>query len=335
MDARALAQKRLTVVLLAALLPGVLMTAEAQAAEDQQPPPTPNPVDWLTDAIGKAIGAFFEKLVSSALNPLLDLLGHSLFATPTPDQLPRIGELWDSSWQIMLASYGILVAVGGVVVMAHESVQTRYSIKEIGPRVVLGFLASALSLPLAGQAIALANALSAAVLGGGVDEGTAAAALRNMVSGALVNNLFMALIGLVLVIMLLVLLVTYVVRVALTVIMVAGAPLALMCYALPQTEAVARWWWRVFGGLLAIQVAQALALITAIRLFLTPDTFQWFGVGNSGLVNLIVALGLVYILLRIPFWILQSVRVSRRRSMAGGVARAYVFGRVLHVLRGR
>lgn len=71
-----------------------------------------------------------------------------------------------------------------------------------------------------------------------------------------------------LVCLLVALLVTYVVRVALTVILIAGAPLALMGHALPQTDGIARWWWKAFGGVLAIQIAQSLALVTAIRLFL-------------------------------------------------------------------
>ncbi len=57
--------------------------------------------------------------------------------------------------------------------------------------------------------------------------------------------------------MLVALLVTYVVRVALTIVLIAGAPLALMFHALPQTEGIAYWWWKAFGGCLAIQVGQS------------------------------------------------------------------------------
>ncbi|MGH9058309.1 MAG: hypothetical protein ACRDZY_02145, partial [Acidimicrobiales bacterium] len=45
-------------------------------------------------------------------------------------------------------------------VMAYESLQTRHSIKEIAPRVVVGFLAGALSLWVASQAIEIANGLA-------------------------------------------------------------------------------------------------------------------------------------------------------------------------------
>lgn len=65
-------------------------------------------------------------MVSVAPNPLLELLSDSLLTTPSIESLPRVGELWANSWQIALASYALLIAVAGVVVMSHETVQTRY-----------------------------------------------------------------------------------------------------------------------------------------------------------------------------------------------------------------
>ncbi len=71
-----------------------------------------------------------------------------------------MGELWNQSWEILLACYGLLVMIAGVLLMAHESLQARYSVKEIAPRLVVGFLAGALSLFVAAKAIAVANALA-------------------------------------------------------------------------------------------------------------------------------------------------------------------------------
>jgi hypothetical protein len=44
-------------------------------------------------------------VVTAALNPLLGLLSTTLLTTPTPASLPRIGELWTNSWQILLTCY--------------------------------------------------------------------------------------------------------------------------------------------------------------------------------------------------------------------------------------
>ncbi|MGP3769734.1 hypothetical protein ACTWJ8_02780 [Streptomyces sp. SDT5-1] len=277
--------------------------------------------------------------MDAALNPLLDLLGRTLLTTPSPSSLPRLGELWSNSWQISIACYVLLVAAAGVVLMAHGSVQTRYSAKELVPRIPLGFLIAGLSLFLAGKAVGLANALSAAVMGEGVDTGAAAATLQTFVLAALNANtgsLFFVLIGFAIAGTLAALLVGYAVRLTLTVILIAGAPLALMCHALPQTEGIARWWWRAFGGVLAIQVVQSLALITALRLFLSPNAaFAVFGGNRSGLVDLLVALSLFYVLFKIPFWILGSVRGSHGRSLIGGLVRTYVVYRTFGALRGR
>ncbi|TVT13310.1 hypothetical protein FNH05_37705 [Amycolatopsis rhizosphaerae] len=231
----------------------------------------------MAGCVVNAINGFFRGIVTAALNPLLDLLSKTLLTTPTPDSLPRLGELWDTSWQILLACYATLVLIAGVLVMSYQTLQTRHSVKEIAPRIVVGFLAGALSLWVATKAIELANALAQAVMGGGVDASAAGATLRDLVLGSLGGGLWIVLIGLFLAGMLIVLLVTYIVRVALTIILIAAAPLALMCHALPQSEGIAYWWWKAFAGCLAIQVAQSLTLITALRIFLTPGGLTLFG----------------------------------------------------------
>lgn len=285
--------------------------------------------------ITAAINAFFRGIVTAALNPLLGLLSHTLLTTPTPDSLPRIGALWTNSWQILLASYGLLILIAGVLVMSYETLQTRLSVKEVAPRIVVGFLAGALSLWLASKAIDLANGLAQAVMGGGLDANTAGKSLKHLVLGSLGGGIFVIIIGLVLAGMLIVLLVTYIVRVALTVILIAGAPIALMFHALPQTEGVASWWWKAFGGCLAIQVCQSLTLITAMRVFLAPGGFTLFGPTATGLVNLLVALALLYILFKIPFWILSSVRGGGGHSLLGSLARGVIAYKTFGLLGGR
>ncbi|MEU6573584.1 hypothetical protein [Streptomyces sp. NPDC046805] len=295
---------------------------------------------WIAKGISSAITGFFKSVIKFALNPLLELLSGTLLTTPSPASMPRVGELWTNSWQIALACYALLVAISGVVVMSHETVQTRYSIKEIAPRIPLGFLAAALSLFLAGKAVDLANALSRTAMGGGVNADTAGPALRDFVLNSFNSdsgNIFLVLMWLLTIGVLIALLLTFVVRVALTIILIVAAPLALICHALPQTDGIARWWWKAFGGVLAIQVAQSVALITGVRVFLTPGGFGsrgLFGLTDNGLVNVLITLALMYVVFKIPFWILGSIRFGRGRSFIGGVARAYVMYKTLGLLRG-
>jgi hypothetical protein len=288
----------------------------------------------ITGCVTNAINGFFRGIVTDALNPLLDLLSQTLLTTPTPDSIPRIGQLWDNSWQILLVSYALLILIAGVLVMGYETVQTRYSIKEIAPRVVVGFLAGALSLWLATQGIEIANALAQSVMGGGVDATTAADTLKNLVLGSLNGGIFIIFIGLALAGMLLALLVTYVVRVALTLLLIAGAPLVLMFHALPQTEGIAYWWYKAYGGVLVIQVGQSGVLIIAFRVFLAPGGFTLFGPTVSGLANLLIAIALLYVLFKIPFWILGSLRGGGGRSVVGSLVRGFLAYKTFGLLGG-
>jgi len=287
--------------------------------------------------VTEAVDDFFRDLVVEALNPLLDLLSRTLLTTPMPESLPRVGELWENSWQILVASYSLLVLIAGVVAMGYQTVQTRQSIKEITPRLVVGFLAGTLSMWVATKAIQIANAAVAAIMDGGVDAATAAAELRNMVVGsAQQGGVFTLLLGIALAGMLVALLMTYVVRVALTIILIVGAPPALMFHALEQTEGIAYWWWKATGGCLAVQIGQSLTLITAFKVLLAPGGFTPLGPTTDGLVNLLVTLALMYILVKIPFWVLSAVRgTGGRRGLVGSLVRAVVAYKTFTLLGGR
>ena len=82
--------------------------------------------------------------------------------------------LWSTGLGIADACYGLLVLIGGIIVMSHETLQTSYSAKEIAPRIVIGFVTANLSMVLMSKAIDLANGLSAAFTAGGVDPQSAA-----------------------------------------------------------------------------------------------------------------------------------------------------------------
>ncbi|MCP2304076.1 hypothetical protein LV79_003783 [Actinokineospora globicatena] len=285
--------------------------------------------------ITEAINGFFRGIVTEALNPLLDLLSRTLLTTPMPDSLPRLGELWNNSWQILVIAYGLLVLIAGVIAMSYQTLQTRHSIKELLPRLVVGFLSGALSLWVATKGIQIANALVAAIMGGGVDATTAGQTLRNLVIGSLNGGLWIVFIGIVIAGMLIALLTTYAVRVALTLLLISGAPLALIFHALPQTEGIGYWWWKAYGGCLAIQIGQSLTLITAVKIFLAPGGFTIFGPTMSGLVNLLVALSLMYILFKIPFWVLGSIRGGGGgRSLIGGLVKGFLAYKTFGLLGG-
>ncbi|MDX3196067.1 hypothetical protein PV458_47375, partial [Streptomyces sp. MN03-5084-2B] len=309
------------------------------------PPPAPVPGGaggdvascGLTDLTGcmvVAASAMFAAVVAAGLNPLLDLLGKTLLSTPEPDQLPGLGAAWTGSWHILLTAYVVLVLLAGLIIMAYQTLQTRYTVKELAPRLVVGFLAGTLSLFLATKGIQIANALSAAVLGEGVDTAAMTRALITMVQGSLHGGgLFLGVLGLVLVALLLVLLVVFIVRVLVTVLLIAAAPIALMFHALPHTEGVAIFWWKGYGGVLAIQVGQSLTLVVTVKIFFAPGGFTVFGPTPSALVNLLLCIALFYVLIKIPFWFLAPLR-SGRPSLLGRIARGVIAYKTMGLLSG-
>ncbi|MEV3961513.1 hypothetical protein AB0M34_11535 [Nocardia sp. NPDC050193] len=288
----------------------------------------------INGCVENAIDGFFQRIVESALNPLLDLLSKTLLTTPEPGEIPQIGVLWEQSWQIVTTLYVLVVMAAGVLLMMRESLQTQWSIRELAPRLVVGFVAGALSMTIATAAIGFANALAHAVAGGGVDSGSAADALIELAVTSDQSRGFALLLYLALVVMLLVLLISYVVRVTITILLVVAAPLALMCHALPGIDGVARWWWRSFAACLGIQVVQSLTLVTVLRVLLTPGGWHLFGPDANEIVNMIVALGLMFVLIKTPFWLLSVLKIGQGRSFAGSIVRGFIAYKTLGLLKG-
>jgi len=275
----------------------------------------------VTCHVTSAINSWFRDLVTSALNPILGLLGRTVLATPDITG-GKVAELWGITAGIANALVVLLVLAGGALVMSHETLQTRYGAKDIAPRVVVAVIAANASLALVGLAIPIDNAISQALLGSGVNPTTATAAMRQLVVTPLdAGGIFVVLLGLVAAVLAVVLLATYVIRVALLVLLVAAAPLALICHAVPQSEGLARLWWRAVAGLFAIQLGQSLVLIVAIKVFFTPTGSGTLGLSASGgLVDVLVAICLLWVLVRIPAWVSKAVFGPGR---SGGMGKAF------------
>ena len=258
--------------------------------------PSPGLFD-IPGQIEAALDDWFRSLVTDALNPVLDVMGHTLLATPNVTDQSRVGQLWRMAAGIADACLVLFVLVGGAIVMGHETVQTRTAVKDVLPRIVVAAAAVNASLSLAGLTISTADSFSKALLGQGVDPTQASTVLRQLVLGSLAGGgIFLVLLGAVVAILAVVLLATYVIRLALVILLVVAAPLALVCHALPQTEGLARLWWRGFAGALMVQVAQSLVLICALRIFLASGGPANLGIASSGgLVDLLVSACLCWV----------------------------------------
>lgn len=278
--------------------------------------------------IRKAIDDWFRALVTDALNPALELVGKTLLSTPQLVGLGRVSELWAYSLGIADALLVLVLIVAGALLMGHETVQTRYAVKDALPRLAFAAVAANASLALSGQLIALANAFSLGFLSGGVDPAEASDRLQQFVVGAVSSGgIFLIFLGLACAVFAVILLLLYVVRAALVVVLVCAAPLMLLAHALPQTEGLARLWWRGMTAALAVQVAQAFLLATAVRVFFSGDGRSALGLSVTGsLVDLLVALCLLWLLVKVPFWA-KEFAFSSRPSLVTRAAKTYVLAR--------
>lgn len=277
-----------------------------------------------------AINDWFKGLVTDALNPTLALVGKTVLSTPQLATQSRVTQLWQISLGIADALLILFVIAGGMLVMTHETVQSRHALKDILPRLLLGALASNASLALSGQMISLANALSAGMLGVGVSPAGAATRLEGFVVGALSDGgIFLIFLGLACAVFAVVLVILYIVRTATIVLLVCAAPLMLLCHTLPQTDGLAQLWWRGLIAALGVQIAQALVMTAAVTVFLTPDRGGVLGFSvTGGMVDMLVALCLLWVLVRIPFWA-KDMALRARPSMVARMAKTYVVAKVL------
>jgi hypothetical protein len=285
-----------------------------------------DPAFWdIPGQIKKAIDDWFRHLVTDALNPALELVGKTLLSTPQVVGAGRVGELWTYALGIADALLVLLVVIAGALVMGHETVQSRYALKDTLPRLAFAAILANASLALSGQLIAIADAFSFGFLAGGVDPAEASDRLKQFIIGAVASGgIFLIFLGLACAVVAVILLVLYIVRAALVVVLVCAAPLMLVAYALPQTEGLARLWWRGMAAALGVQVAQAFLLATAVRVFFSSEGHSALGLSVTGsLIDLLVALCLLWLLVKVPFWA-KEFAFSARPSLVVRAAKTYV-----------
>lgn len=288
------------------------------------------PAWWdIPGRVRYGIDSWFRGLVTDALNPMLDLVGKTVLATPQVAGQGEVEQIWLISLGIADGLLVLFLLAAGALLMTNETLHSRYALKDALPRIAFGAIAANASLSLSGQLIAFANALSSGFLAGGVDPAQATVQLKDFILGAVAGSgIFVILLGLVAAALAVVLLILFIVRATVVLILIAGAPVMLITHALPQTDGLARLWWRGMTAALGVQVAQALVLATAVRVFFNSGGRAALGLSVTGnLIDLLVCLCLFWILIRIPFWA-KDLAFSGGRTMVGQAARTYVLARV-------
>jgi len=254
-------------------------------------------MDFTTQVIN-AINGWLQSLAQHLVRPALQAAGNLLFQTPQLDGIPEVGHSWGLVRASVDALFVIALIAAGVMVMAAGGRDARYSAKALVPRLALAAIASNTSLVICGGLISLDNALVGGLLG--ADPGpTTFGQLAALVQGSHAEDQVVgSLVGLAAAVLAIMLVALYIGRDLVLLVATVLSPLALATYALPQTDEIARTWWRVYSALLFVQVIQAVLVEVGMQLVSHTD---WLGGPASDLTSGLVIITLLYLLFKLPF----------------------------------
>ncbi|MDG4829966.1 hypothetical protein O7627_11715 [Solwaraspora sp. WMMD1047] len=291
--------------------------------------------------VRKAVVDLVVWAAEQALQPVMEALGATWLSTPDLTMNEHVKAIWTTS---LITANGVVVLfiiAGGFLVTARETLQNRYGLKQVLPRIAVGVVLANCSLIIGQKAIELTNALTVAIAGNTIDGPTAATAIRQIVDGALQGQGFlMALLVIAVIVMCLVLEFTFVLRLAALVILLGVAPAALICHASPLTEGVAHLWWRCVLACLGLQLAQAIVVMATVKVFLTPAGPTALGVPatGAGLLGVVVCLTMLWLLIKLPGWMRQFILgpLGQRsgRGLIGQLVHAFLMIKTLGAAAG-
>lgn len=292
-------------------------------------------IDWL---LGQVPG-FLLDLVTASINALWALLAQTMFITPDVTVLPQVRTISARSLAIVNAAFVLAIALTGVVMMTRDTLQARYGIAELGPRLVIGFVAANFATPICRTVIEFANALTGALTGEDIASRDSLNQLLRVITTALTtpgNPMLISIIGTFIGVLVTMLLVAWIVRLIVLIIAVGIAPAALACHASPFTDPAARLWWRTLIGCTGTVVLQALALHTTMSVFLDPAAnlpALGLPVDPSGTFNLLVVACLLWVTIRIPGLVRRYVtHGGGNRNIAGYMIRLVIVQQLTHGL---
>ena len=249
------------------------------------------------------------------------------FVTLTPPSgtyaSTTVQTLWRWVAGVADAALALLTLWGGYNAMVRSAIGARYaSAMELIPRLVLAALAANLSLLFAGFFVDLNNALCDGVGQVGLPGFGALDSTAQTLAG-LVLALVYGVVGLLLVVQMLL-------RIALLDLLIVTAPLGLLCWALPQTQAWARLWTSTFVATCLVQFLQVLVLKLGASLLLEPTPGRF----DVAVLTLLVGIADLYLTFKIPGmlrnWALRSVGAASVGGLVDqGVAWARAAGAVI------
>jgi hypothetical protein len=260
----------------------------------------------MTGMVMSGIVTWLGERLIAILNWMATSLAVQFGSSPDVTVFPQVQALAGRASLVVSAAYVLAVIACGIVTMFSGSMQARYGVKELVPRLVFGFVAANFAVPLCAVLIEVANALTEAMVGGnGTATGDATRMILTHLGAALSDPstaLLAVLIGATIVFLFFSLIFTWIVRMAVLVILAGIAPVAMACYGTPWTQPAAQLWWRTLLGCLGTAILQAIAFSMGIKMLIDPQLnfLALIGMPGSNIGNLMLVLVMLWMTVKIP-----------------------------------
>jgi hypothetical protein len=281
---------------------------------------------WLIDGIMD----WLVRTILNILDGVLGLISEALLVTPDVTVLPQVQALTGRSiWIVDTIFVLAFIAAGTLTMLAGGDERSRYTVKDLLPRAIVGFVAAHFSQLIVSKLIELANGLTGA-LAINVNRDSALGAVRTHLHAASDRTvpLLFAVLASIIIVLVVSTAFSMIVRFAILLVLASIAPVALGCHALPQTDPAARLWWRCFFGCAAVPTLQACSLTAGHWMLLDPaHLLPVFGlpVEPGGVFNLLIVIVLLWTTVRIPGLVRRYVtQGGRTPNFLGMVVRVVV-----------
>jgi hypothetical protein len=290
---------------LAQAQPQVSLAAQAAAQGTGLGELLADPGKWATTMLNEALLKLGARTTSDVVGFMGWLLGSSNLISQTPPGLSYDSEpvrlLWGTMVAVADAGLAVVTVWGGVNLMIHPHIRAPYhGALELVPRVFLSGVLINSSLGWGHFVIDLNNLLCQAL--GSTVMPAWTSALQPDAAATLMNLIAMA----VYLVMGLLLLGQMLMRLALVDALLVVAPLALLCWVLPQTYSWARLWFGTFFGTVFVQSIQVLvlqlgaALIQRLPSLLSPAQSDPVEQGHLWLMTLLLGVAVLQLARKVP-----------------------------------
>jgi len=250
-------------------------------------------------------------LIVDAFQDMFHAVAGLLVATPDVTALPQVQLLTARSVTVLDIVFVLAWLAAGVLTMVDGAGErARYTAKQLMPRLIVAFVLAHFSPLWMSRLLVLVNAMTSALIGSQPGRRGAFVAIRSQLAAGRggMSALLFAVCAAVVAILFATVAFSFLARVAVLLIVAVTGPLVLAMHALPQTESLARLWWRTLLGTLVVPLLQGIVLQGGELVLMDPAAQRGLlGVPGSDVLNLMIVIALLAVAAKIPGLVSKTV----------------------------